>query len=96
MVALDSMAVDGKIIQGLQADGAIMDTGTSLITASAADAATINAVRDLTVTPMRLLLCRAQFEVFIFLRAAFSGMCLCHLILCNTCSSLLVKVLKHE
>ena len=45
MVGLDAVSVNDKVIQGLQADGAIMDTGTSLITASAADAATINAVR---------------------------------------------------
>lgn len=44
LVALDSVAVDGNIVAGLQADGAIMDTGTSLITVGAADAATINAV----------------------------------------------------
>ncbi|KAK9918211.1 hypothetical protein WJX75_002282 [Coccomyxa subellipsoidea] len=43
MVGLDAVSVNDKVIQGLQADGAIMDTGTSLITASAADAATINA-----------------------------------------------------
>lgn len=44
MVGLDSVVVGEKIVQGMVADAAIMDTGTSLITASAADAAAINQV----------------------------------------------------
>ena len=52
-MALDSVAVDGQIVAGLQADGAIMDTGTSLITVGAADAATINAV--CTIAPFFFL-----------------------------------------
>ncbi|BDA49337.1 Cathepsin E at N-terminal half [Coccomyxa sp. Obi] len=52
LVALDSMAIDGKIVAGLKADGAIMDTGTSLITVGAADAATINAaIPGMTFSP---------------------------------------------
>lgn len=45
MVGLDNVEVNGKRVNNLAADGAIMDTGTSLITASAADAAAINSVR---------------------------------------------------
>jgi hypothetical protein len=45
MVGLDSVQIAGKAVPNLSADGAIMDTGTSLITTSAVDAAAINSVR---------------------------------------------------
>lgn len=45
MVALDGVAVGTTEVQGMKADGAIMDTGTSLITTSSGDAAAINSVR---------------------------------------------------
>lgn len=44
MVGLDGVAVGGQRVPQLKADGAIMDTGTSLITTSAGDAMRINSV----------------------------------------------------
>ena len=44
MVGLDAVAVAGQKVPQLKADGAIMDTGTSLITTSAGDAMRINSV----------------------------------------------------
>ena len=45
MVALDGVAVGRTMVPAIRADGAIMDTGTSLITTSSKDAAAINSVR---------------------------------------------------
>jgi len=44
MVSLDGVAVGNTMVPYMKADGAIMDTGTSLITTSSQDAATINSV----------------------------------------------------
>lgn len=45
-VALDGLVVGEKGITGINATGAIMDTGTSLITASDDDALLVNSVRS--------------------------------------------------
>ncbi len=44
-VALDGLVVGEDGISGINATGAIMDTGTSLITATDADALAVNSVR---------------------------------------------------
>ncbi len=44
-VALDGLVVGEDGISGINATGAIMDTGTSLITATDADAFAVNSVR---------------------------------------------------
>ena len=44
MVSLDGVKVGNTVVPGMKADGAIMDTGTSLITTSMQDAAAINSV----------------------------------------------------
>lgn len=44
MVALDGIQIGARPVPALAADGAIFDTGTSLITTSAADAGAINGV----------------------------------------------------
>ena len=44
MVSLDGVKVGGTVIPEMKADGAIMDTGTSLITTSMQDAIAINSV----------------------------------------------------
>ena len=46
MVALDGVAVGRTMVPAIRADGAIMDTGTSLITTSSKDATAINLVRN--------------------------------------------------
>lgn len=45
MVALDGIVVGNKVVPGISSDAAIFDTGTSLITTSAVDAAALNGVR---------------------------------------------------
>ena len=45
-VALDGLVVGEKGITGVNATGAVMDTGTSLITASDDDALLVNSVRN--------------------------------------------------
>lgn len=44
MVSLDGVKVGNTVVPEMKADGAIMDTGTSLITTSMQDAAAINSV----------------------------------------------------
>ncbi len=44
MVSLDGVRVGDTVVPEMKADGAIMDTGTSLITTSMQDAAAINSV----------------------------------------------------
>ena len=48
MVALDAIVVGTKVVPGISSDAAIFDTGTSLITTSAVDAAALNGVRGRT------------------------------------------------
>ncbi len=45
MVDLDGVAVGGQRVPQLKADGAVMDTGTSLITTGSGDAMRVNSVR---------------------------------------------------
>ena len=44
MASLDGVKVGDMVVPEMKADGAIMDTGTSLITTSMQDAAAINSV----------------------------------------------------
>jgi hypothetical protein len=47
MVHLDGVTIGDAAVPGVTADGAIFDSGTSLIATNANDAAAINAVRPL-------------------------------------------------
>ena len=47
MVHLDGVTIGDEAVPGVTADGAIFDSGTSLIATNAQDAAAINAVRSL-------------------------------------------------
>ena len=51
-MALDGLVVGEKGITGINATGAIMDTGTSLITASDDDALLVNSVRSPSAVPL--------------------------------------------
>ena len=52
MVSLDGVKVGNTVVPEMKADGAIMDTGTSLITTSMQDAAAINSVRPQCSFPL--------------------------------------------
>ncbi len=63
MVSLDGVAVGNTMVPYMKADGAIMDTGTSLITTSSQDAATINSVSlqcSLSQKTLQYLCCARQ------------------------------------
>ena len=60
MVSLDGVKVGNTVVPEMKADGAIMDTGTSLITTSMQDAAAINSV-SLKPTVCSSVLVQADF-----------------------------------
>ena len=74
MVALDAIVVGNQVVPGISSDAAIFDTGTSLITTSAVDAATLNGVRGPLLSMLAASMCAWRWQMMVGGYAALGTM----------------------